>query len=181
MTLLFLKYCTCTSHNQQDHSLFPQTCRVYPGYPRTQLLAQFFSKACSSLPHSEAAFSEFLTLSIMLFLSRQAKKPSRPSQHFARWLRSGATKPPSWEGLGASIVAGFSEEEDSDVVENQPMAKDVKSLDWTPVRFYVYYWERQMFKLHSHSIILHHLSRPKVPKALATSAQCYGESETAEA
>lgn len=146
MTLLFLKYCTCTFHNQQNHYLFPQACRMCFGYRRTQLLAQFFSKVCSSLPHSEAAFSEFLTLSIMLFLSRQAKKPSRPSQHFARWLRSGAMKPPSWEGLGASIVAGFSEDDDGDVVENQPIAEDVKSWELSPVGFYVYYRERQMFK-----------------------------------
>jgi len=52
---------------------------------------------------------------MMLCWSRHLKKLSRPSQHTARALRSGAMKPPSFEGAGGG-GAGCEGE-----VPNQPM------------------------------------------------------------
>jgi hypothetical protein len=51
------------------------------------------------------------TLSTIPFLSKHWKKVSRPSQHCARAVRSGAMKPPSSLGLGAGGEGTEEEEE----------------------------------------------------------------------
>jgi hypothetical protein len=56
----------------------------------TQLLAQTLSNSFNSFGHAALAFASSFTESTIPFLSRQAKKLSRPSQHWARAVRSGA-------------------------------------------------------------------------------------------
>ena len=92
-----------------ERSSYPETNVL------TQLLAHALSNSLSSGAHTSLAFLSSRTLSMMLWRSRHLKKLSRPSQHTARALRSGAMKPPSLEGAGAG-GAGCEEEP-----PNQPM------------------------------------------------------------
>jgi hypothetical protein len=59
---------------------------------------------------------------MMLWRSRHLKKLSRPSQHCARAVRSGAMKPPSCEGAGGGGVGCDSEP------PNQPMMDVLKGV-----------------------------------------------------
>lgn len=95
-------------------SILTHTSRIV----RTQLLAHALSNSLSSGAQAFLAFSSSRTLSMMLWRSRHLKKLSRPSQHCARALRSGAMKPPSCEGAGGGGVGCEGEE------LNQPM------MDW---------------------------------------------------
>jgi hypothetical protein len=67
---------------------------------RTQLVAQFCSKASVSLEQLAFAPSASFRASRMLFRSRHAKYASRASQHFARLNLSGGSYSPSFFGCG---------------------------------------------------------------------------------
>jgi len=67
----------------------------------TQLDAQFASNPLASAPHTFAALSPSLILSIIWFLSKHLKYASLASQHCFRCVRSGAIGAPSEEILGA--------------------------------------------------------------------------------
>ena len=82
----------------------------------TQLLAHALSNSLSSGAHTSLAFLSSRTLSMMLWRSRHLKKLSRPSQHTARALRSGAMKPPSWEGAGGGGAGGEEEPPNQPIV-----------------------------------------------------------------
>lgn len=61
----------------------------------TQVFEQASSNSATSLAHFCRAFPSSLMPSRISFLSKQAKKRSRPSQQRARLVRSGAMRPPS--------------------------------------------------------------------------------------
>ena len=133
MTLRFLKYVTCPP-NQHKFIVVRTTIHSSPiassdtiiflarAFPivRTQLLAHALSNSLNSGAQAFLAFSSSRTLSMMLWRSRHLKKLSRPSQHCARAVRSGAMKPPSCEGAGGGGV-GCAEEP-----PNQPMVDELK-------------------------------------------------------
>lgn len=114
ITLRFLKYVTCPLYQPSALSHTPHHTSEFV---HTQLLAHALSNSLSSGAHSFFAFSSSRTLSMMLLRSRHLKKLSRPSQHCARALRSGAMKPPSCEGAGGGGEGCELE------VPNQPMVE----------------------------------------------------------
>jgi hypothetical protein len=102
ITLRFLKYVTynpvrtLSSYIPQELSPSPKTIVL------TQLLAHALSNSLSSGAQTSFAFLSSRTLSMMLWRSRHLKKLSRPSQHCARAVRSGAMKPPSLDAAGGA-------------------------------------------------------------------------------
>lgn len=102
MTLLFLKYSTYPPPPPPNAPISHQP--LLPifshqgGRKPTQLPTHSFSNAADDGAHFSLAAALFLMGSMMSWRSRHWKKLSRASQHFARWLRFGATP---------SMAAGF--------------------------------------------------------------------------
>jgi hypothetical protein len=103
-------YCNQHSSTHTKRSFTPGICVL------TQLLAHALSNSLSSGAQTSLAFLSSRTLSTMLWRSRHLKKLSRPSQHTARALRSGAMKPPSWEGAGGGGAGGEEEPPNQPIV-----------------------------------------------------------------